>query len=299
MACEEEVTDGLATERPFTVYGYIDPKADTQYVRVFPVSPTQLQLASPEPLDAVVTFNDLQAGTTITARDSIVQFFSGRYGHVFWAPFQPEHGSSYALSIRRSDGATSTAATDVPPDLEFQRGTPYTEFQFEAQGFVPLLPMDFFGQEMRLLRLTARYEVELLNVGRQVVEIPYLAEVEPGGSGWHLEVNLQTDYNLIYDALRDLRVRYGQDLIEFIALDMVPEVANPEWNPPGGVFDPDLLAEPGVFDNVENGFGFFGSAYQEVHRYAVEPCFRLIVGFAESPLACSPDDRCRYLEQCG
>src|SRR5690606_16740197 len=140
--------------------------------------------------------------------------------------------------------------------------------------------------------------VELFNVGRQTIEIPYVAEATPSASGWHLEVDLQTDYDRIFEALRELRERFGQEVSEFIALDMIPEVANPAWNPPGGEFSPDLLVEPGTFDNVENGFGFFGSAYRQVHRYPVAPCLRLIVGFSESPVACSPAERCEYLEQC-
>lgn len=297
-ACEEDITDGLSTERPFTVYGFVDPTADTQYVRVFPVSPTSLSYAEPEAIDAQVVFRDQVTGETVAGRDSLVEFFSGRYGHVFWAPFRPDFEGRYTVEVSRSDGATSNASTRVPGELGFTRGVPYTEFRLEDQGFVPLLPMDLLGQEMKLQRVIARYEVELLNVGRQVIDIAYLEEAVPTPQGWHVEVNLQGDYNRIFEALRDLRERFGEELLDFISLVIVPEVANVEWTPPGGVFDSDLLVEPGVFDNVENGFGFFGSAYQQVHRVPVDPCLRWIVGFAESPLACSPQQRCEYLEQC-
>lgn len=298
MACEEDVTDGLATERPFTVYGFVDPTADTQYVRVFPISPTNLSRAVPEPLDAEVIFRDLATGVTVSGRDSVVQFFSGRYGHVYWAPFSPAYSGLYGVEIRRSDGATSEAVTRVPGELAYARGQPFTTFRLEDQGFVPFLPMDLTGQDMRLLRVTARYEVELLNVGRQIIEIPYLQKATSTADGWAVAVDLKSDFNTIFEALRDLRERFGQELVDFIRLDFIPEVANADWVPPGGVFDSDLLVEPGAFDNVENGFGFFGSAYQQVHRVPVEPCLRLIVGFAESPLACSPTERCEYLEQC-
>ena len=297
-ACEEDITDGLSTERPFTVYGYVNPTADTQYVRVFPITQTNLDLEAPEPIDAAVTFRNLASGDAFAARDSIVQFFSGRYGHVFWSPFRPEFEGQYAIEVRRSDGATSTATTQVPSELQTARGEPYTRFSLEKQGFVPYLPLDLTGQHMRLLRLTARYEVELLNVGRQVIELPYLAEASTTAQGWHVEFDMQEDFDRIFEALRELRERYGEETVDFVRLEVLPEVVNPEWNPPGGIFDRDLLVEPGSFDNVENGFGFFGSAYQPVIRYPVEPCLRLIVGYAESPLACGPEERCRYLEQC-
>src|SRR5690606_7524938 len=39
--------------------------------------------------------------------------------------------------------------------------------------------------------------------------------------------------------------------------------------PPGGVFDPDILVQPGTLSNVQNGFGFVGS----VARYTAEWVF--------------------------
>ena len=36
-------------------------------------------------------------------------------------------------------------------------------------------------------------------------------------------------------------------------------VASDDWRPPGGVFDPDVLIQPGTFSNVGVGFGFFGA----------------------------------------
>ena len=38
--------------------------------------------------------------------------------------------------------------------------------------------------------------------------------------------------------------------------------ANAEWDPPGGVFDADVLVQPGTLSNVENGFGFVGAGYR-------------------------------------
>ena len=43
-------------------------------------------------------------------------------------------------------------------------------------------------------------------------------------------------------------------------------VLDANWDPPGGVFNPEVLAQPGAYSNVENGYGFFGSVglYTEV-----------------------------------
>lgn len=296
-ACEEDVTDGMATEHPYTLYGYLNPTADTQFVRVFAVEPT-LNPKSGEAIDAVVSFQDLIGGGTVPARDSIVHFTNSGVGHVFWAVFRPNFGGRYRIDVRRSDGPSSYASTPIPPLIDTTPGAPYTEFRLQNERYVPLLPADLAGSEMRVLRLTARYEVELLNVGREIIDIPYLTVAERTAFGWHVEVNLREDFLTIFDALRNLRVQSGQDQIEFISLDLIPEVANLEWEPPGGVFDPDLLVEPGVFDNVENGFGFFGSAYRHPRRIPVNTCLQYIAGFNMPSVVCSSEQRCEYLEQC-
>jgi hypothetical protein len=39
-------------------------------------------------------------------------------------------------------------------------------------------------------------------------------------------------------------------------------IGDAAWDPPGGVFDPDILSFPSAMSNVENGFGFVGSGYR-------------------------------------
>ena len=54
-------------------------------------------------------------------------------------------------------------------------------------------------------------------------------------------------------------------------ITLIAEVASEDWRPPNGVFDPELLVEPGTLSNVTNGFGFIGSAYEV--RVTWEPTF--------------------------
>lgn len=39
-------------------------------------------------------------------------------------------------------------------------------------------------------------------------------------------------------------------------------VASEDWNPPGGIFDAEVLVDPGVLTNVENGFGYVVAGYR-------------------------------------
>ena len=43
-------------------------------------------------------------------------------------------------------------------------------------------------------------------------------------------------------------------------------VVSDDWIPPGGIWDQEVLAQPGTFSNVNDGFGFVGSS----GRFSVE-----------------------------
>lgn len=105
---------------PFSVYGYLDLKADTQWIRVMPVR--QDLVPDSAPIDAVVTLEHLGSGRVVTLRDSLFTYrdpgLDGvAYAHNFWTtePIEPE--ATYRLVAMRSDGAATTALVEMPPDL--------------------------------------------------------------------------------------------------------------------------------------------------------------------------------------
>lgn len=102
---------------PFSVFGYLDVAADTQWVRVMPIR--QDLLADSAPIDAVVTLEHLGSGRVVTLRDSLFGFTNlgldeVGYAHNFWTtePIEPE--AAYRLAAVRSDGATTTAVVEIP-----------------------------------------------------------------------------------------------------------------------------------------------------------------------------------------
>ena len=100
---------------PFTVHGYLDPRADTQAVRIFAVA-DWLEPVAPAPPDARVTSRDLTTGAVQTWADSLVRLPDGSYRHVFWSAFRPEYEHRYRLDVERSDGAASYAEVTIAPD---------------------------------------------------------------------------------------------------------------------------------------------------------------------------------------
>jgi hypothetical protein len=105
----------------FSMFGVLDLKADTQWVRVMPVR--QNLLLGPEPIDAVVTLEHLGSGQMVTLNDSLFRFTDPQldgvaYVHNFWTTERLQPGTSYRLTAARGDGASSTALVVMPVDLE-------------------------------------------------------------------------------------------------------------------------------------------------------------------------------------
>jgi hypothetical protein len=103
------------------MFGYLDLRADTQWVRVMPVR--QNLLTDPAPIDATVTLEKVGSGRIVTLKDSLFSFTDARlggvqYAHNFWTTERLEAKGQYRLNAVRSDGAATSALVDMPADLE-------------------------------------------------------------------------------------------------------------------------------------------------------------------------------------
>ena len=104
----------------FSMFGYLDLYADTQWVRVMPVR--QNLLLAREPIDAVVTLQHVASGRTVTLKDSLFTFVDERlggaaYAHNFWTTERLQPRASYRLTATRSDGTATTALVTMPEEI--------------------------------------------------------------------------------------------------------------------------------------------------------------------------------------
>jgi hypothetical protein len=72
---------------PFAIFGYLDLRADTQWVRLMPIR--RNLIPTPDPIDAIVTLEHLGTGRVVMLRDSLFAFTDGKsggvgYAHNFW-----------------------------------------------------------------------------------------------------------------------------------------------------------------------------------------------------------------------
>jgi hypothetical protein len=110
-----------SSEAFFSMFGQLDLNADTQWVRVMPVR--QDLFLKPEPIDAVVTLENLKSGKVVALADSLFAFPDEGLGGVgyaynFWTTDRLEPGASYRVRATRSDGAATTALVTMPTRME-------------------------------------------------------------------------------------------------------------------------------------------------------------------------------------
>jgi hypothetical protein len=269
--CDEEIVPPDAIAAYYTLWGSLDPTSDVQAVRVVPIL-GEPRLDDPTPLDATFTSEHLQSGATATWRDSVVAFADGTFGHVFVAEIPVEYGGTYRLVVTRGDGATTAANVRVPTLVEPLRQA--TTISLEGV-FMPVL----WQGAPQLNRLAVTYRLKDATCREFDYPVAFEGEAEPFEFGWTTTVDLRDDAGRILSAL-------GNAPHTVVRVTLRGEVASDEWRPPQGVFDPEVLIEPGVFSNVEQGFGFVGGAYEASLTWEPEPTALTSAGF-EPPGFCN------------
>lgn len=257
--CTEAVDTRLRLDRPYSIYGLINPKADTHGVRVFEIQ-SNIMLVQAEPIDASVTSTLIQTGAQQIWQDSVIQLDDGDYRHVYWAAFRPQGGETYRLEIARSDGEKSSATTTVPGPIELE--------VLEADTLRPreaLMPIFVRGDPPTLPRIDVEYVVVGFAEGGsdpifKSVLFNYVGRPQQQSGGFLIEIDLIDDFLAIYNEF-DQDNNVTTEIIDLREIKLRIHVGDSGWTSPIGVFDEEFLVEPGSFSNVENGFGYFGSAY--------------------------------------
>ena len=225
---------------PFSMVGYLDLRADTQWVRVMPIR--QNLFAEPDPIDAVVTLERVGGGRTVTLRDSLFRFEDERlggvaYAHVFWTTERLEPKARYRLAAARSDGAASTALVETPSDLEFS-------FRNLEGG------QDIGWVEVKADRMLF---IETLHTTRST-------SGEPGGVVPKRQRGASpTSSPGIHFASIEATPPVMQSQVDVRRTELYVATASIDWPTHGGpaLVTPDLATLP---SNVENGLGYVGTA---------------------------------------
>lgn len=239
----------------FSLHGFLDASADTQWVRIEALQDSLL--INTRPLDAVVTLTHLATGRTSTWHDSLFQYVEGATAYNYWSadPILPLE--TYRLQVERSDGASSAVTITLPdafPD-PFINFPPFSIINLPVSGNVCAREFDMIIRTERLAALQFTYHVPTLrpNVTRRhsVSYIPLAERVDTN----LYEVTVSWVDDLLELATLDPDIRLNQ-LLQLEAVDLLVAAAGPNW--PDNALSDETVALPGTITHIEQGFGFVG-----------------------------------------
>lgn len=266
VGCETSVDPIVGTDRAFSMYGVIQPRSDTQWVRVYPVV-ERLEPTRPDTLPVRVTSTDVDRGQTIVWQDSVIREDDGRYAHVFWNPFRARYGRTYRVEVTGEDGSATRVEVPVPENAALALQEPDTS----SGGASPVIvPVVVNNDVPRLINLEVEYYVQYdleensgpFDSPTARMAVSYNGAQQQVEAGWRIPIDLTKDFRILQERLilADLWNPEVGLVMRNMTLRLV--VANEAWDPPGGEFDPNVMVEPGAMSNVEDGFGFVGAGYR-------------------------------------
>lgn len=263
--CDDTLIDPFDNEqRYFSVYGYLDMLETEHRIRVVPVSRFAENIESTDggrgAIDAEVFTTDLVSGDRTQWTHEYAQLDDGTWGHVFKARFIVRPDRTYRLEVIRSDGKMTTAETTVPvihTATLFEKG-PVVFEQDSTVAFQDItIPEISSPWDMTMIYMWSAYPIN------RRMFIPYgRPGIRGEQGGWKMRINLSDDQVAVKEHVRDSFERGippEATTYALTAMGLQIRILDDKWDPPGGVFDPEVLAQPGAMSNVENGFGFFGS----------------------------------------
>jgi len=252
VACDTSVQTVQPLEDfNYTLNGYLDLRADTQWIRVEDLN-DGVPYGSPESIDATVMLSDLDAGTSYELRDSLVSFRSGPSYHTFWTDQDILPETRYRLDVIRGDTVRSRVITATPND----------QISGELNAVFGLT--FYLDVENVEILAGASFELEVENVcfgGTTVVTTDALADVRSRGD----------------DRYR-IPVAFGRAISEFSEcfsllrpeVDVIVTEGGPDWP---GLDSTRTIPRvesivPQGFTNVDGGEGYVGGVAR--YRWTVD-----------------------------
>ena len=240
--CDTDFDPIQQSDLHFSVFGFLDAAADSQFIRISPVRDSLAP--SPQPIDAVVTLENLDSGQKTILQDSLFAF-EDRFAYNFWTAEPIEHEATYRLRILRSDGAESTATVSLPPAYQDPELLlpPQMAAPISTTAAIRIRDVEYLAE----LRVVVTFHLPGQPAdAAQSLTLNYLDRVAVLNTGLGVQFR---PYNDFFGSIQ--RCPIVDDVQVMVA------ATGPEW-PDFLQIDAETQALPDVITNVENGVGFVG-----------------------------------------
>lgn len=264
----DNTLDPFAERGSFSIYGYLTVHQKRHFIRIKDLNDPLLG-DSTRTLDATVTLENLEDGTTKTLKDSVVAF-EGIFTHNFWADMAVHPQTKYRITVERSDGAITQATTTTPrittASVTPQEGDCLTPFVVTLQDATELRRTRAavgFRHGGRIVWISQNERISKQNAGKD--------HGPPHGSSAHFAFTPESVLAEEIESVDDPNTpvieprcwELGDDKIYIMHTHL-----GPDWF--GALPDGDIGFTPTESRFVDNGLGFFGALYRDTLSVTVD-----------------------------
>jgi len=225
----------------FSIFGYLDSSADTQWVRVTPVRELRDTLA--EKPEMTVTLEHLQSGNKSVMEDSLFIFQrpTGMNAINVWTTMALEPGEAYRLHAERPNGANSYVMINLPesfptPRLEILENATFDRLHITGiDRLVDIQLRSFFHIYYGGVRENRMVSRALRNSAEKTAPGEYVVPIRGGGIG--------------------LALPRGAE-VHFLHTQIFVANGGPEWNEEILSLDDLVYTLPDAYSNIVGGVGY-------------------------------------------
>lgn len=259
--CDDAFIDPYVNEEEYyTVYGFLNMDRNFQFgakhsIRVSAITRRPQDISRPEDLqadlDARVFLTNLATNQTYELLHNLVELEQGKWGHVFETSFPVQPADRYLLEVKRTDGATTSAVTEIPN---------ITGVIVESEPFIEDTDTGNITQTHLLKYIQAIWEPKAIyHIGSggscirpAIYNIPYQDRLVRETDGLIVNFTISADIN-------EIKAQSNSENITLCRMGIKGLLLSNDWIVPGDDVDINELSLPQHLDNIENGYGFFGS----------------------------------------
>lgn len=268
--CDPTVQSVQENDKHYSIFGYLDAAADTQYIRVEKLRDDR-PAGAPASLDADVRLTNLDTGAALSLRDSLFQFYGDVRAHNVYTTDKISAETTYRLVVETPDGETSRAEATVPK-------RPQTTVIVPVQECFPNCESPWLGPPCESgSNGSDREAVVLVSNARRLIAVKGKFEMAVPAGTWtynHLERTVP-----VGDGDLQARVPYDEDWCRIPPpasgdrvskrIQMIVAVGGPNW-PDFSALPTGIEQLPNTASNVTGGVGLFSGIVTDtvlVHPY--------------------------------
>lgn len=277
-SCEPAFNPINSNKGYYSIFGYLNASADTNYVRIEQLRDS-MATDTPAELNAKVTLTNTTTGETVTLKDSLFSYYESGKAHNYYTTMNIEPEQQYRLEVAGPEGSSSATVT-----IPHQFPEPKVLVNNEYRTTIGIPDMD------RLIAVRADYHTCTAcdceapmgkppppctdDLGKSLIRYSHLADTLHRGGQLVAEIDRTEDNNKLTTNFAD-RSSY---VVMFY--DVVIAAGSPQW-PEFHKLNTQAVALPDVASNVKQGVGLLGGIITDtvnVERHSCGAC-----------ISCHPD----------